>query len=163
MPAEEVTILGALRTFIAASPDLASSEVLAWYPDKVADQTKSLVRIELVETQPRDWLGSDSRDTSTPGKVDKAVQYLYVVRVEAWARRVNNPGGKSEQQVALEVLNAARVRLTRNKALLLEDTGLHYQDTGRVRTLEHDPNFPDWYQTTFYFSAYADEVWTEDP
>lgn len=162
MPVEEVTVLGALRTFIAASADLASSEVLLAYPDAIADQTKSLVRLEMVETEPKDWVGSDAPNTNTPGKVDKATQILYVVRVEAWARKTNNPGGVSEQQRSLTVLNAARVRLTRNKGALLKDTGLHFQSAGRTRLLEHDPNHPDFQKTGFYFSGHADEVWVED-
>lgn len=160
---EETDTLGTLRTFIAAGAGLANVQVLMQYPDaKHAEGKDALVRLELTEVVPTDWVGTRGPNTSPGGGlVDMTRQHLYVVRIEAWGRKKDNPAGKSDQQFAIETMTLVRQRLDRFKNGLLKDTGLHYQDTGRQRALPHDPNYPDWSKVAVWFSGYKDEAWTQ--
>lgn len=155
MAGADTVTLGALRTFLqATSVAPLSIDVRVQYPDEALDTSKVLVLLELVDAQPRDWVGLAGPSTSTPGKVDKATQQLFVVRVESWGARAAD---------ALDVLSSIRQRLIRERNLLLKDAGLKYQDQGKTRTLPFDANHPGWNKCALWLSAYKDEAWTEDP
>lgn len=149
-----VTAIGGLASFLRDHSLISgNATVTTAYPDDEITTNQNLILIELVDSTDQNWIGNDGAD----GK--KTSQDTYVFRVEAWGRRTNDPGGRSDQLAAASTMDLVRQALTEDPEGLLQENGMHLTRVSKVRALPQDRNHPDWFKYACHVSGHIDDTW----